>query len=222
MVAFKKHILKISLLLILLSAVFLCVYTIWNYHSNTAPTQSRTRPHNSLSSERNRLPDIPNQTPRGQFTKLNSTQHMAPPNGRMWGGIASAGTKYAPQLISYSIIFLFAFIAAYYIFIYKKVNIHPGHERVLILTLLCVGLLLRISSSTLMDGHPFDINTFKSWATTAANNLFQVYSNSRSSDYPPLYIYILLIIGKIASVPAMSPYFTLLLQKIFRSGLNSR
>lgn len=63
-----------------------------------------------------------------------------------------------------------------------------------------------------MEGHPFDINIFKSWATAAANNLFQVYSNARSIDYPPLYIYILFIIGKIASLPTMSPYFTLLLK----------
>ena len=212
MVAIKKHIFKIILLLILFSAVFLCIYTLWNYHSNTAPPQSRIEPRNSLSSERNRWPDNPHQIPGGQFTKPDSTQHMGHPNGRMLGGITSAGTKYAPQLITYSIIFLVVFIAAYYLFIYKKVKIHPGHERLLIVTLLCVGLLLRISSSTLMDGHPFDINTFKSWATTAANNLFQVYANSRSSDYPPLYIYILFLIGKIASVPVMSPYFTLLLK----------
>jgi Gpi18-like mannosyltransferase len=150
--------------------------------------------------------------PRGQFPAPDSTQRMAPPNGRMWGGITNAGAKYAPQLITYSIIFLFLFITAYYLFIYKKVKIHPGNERMLILTLLCAGLLLRISSATLMEGQPFDINLFKSWATTAANNLFQVYSSPRSSDYPPLYMYILFLIGKAASFPAMSPYFTLLLK----------
>jgi len=38
------------------------------------------------------------------------------------------------------------------------------------------------------------------------------YSSSRSSDYPPLYMYILFLTGKIAGVPAMNPYFTLLLK----------
>lgn len=208
----KKHIFRMSLLLVLLLSVILCIYTIWHYNGNSAPTPSRIRSNNSLSSERDQFSDIQNQIPKGQFPDPDSTQRMVPPSGRMWGGITSAGTKYAPQLITYSIIFLFLFIAAYYLFIYKKLKIHSGNERILILTLLCVGLFLRISSATLMEGHPFDINLFKNWATAAANNLFQVYSNSRSSDYPPLYMYILFLIGKIASIPAMSPYFTVLLK----------
>ncbi|MCL6558637.1 MAG: hypothetical protein K6U74_07495, partial [Firmicutes bacterium] len=130
----------------------------------------------------------------------------------MRGGIINAGTRYAPQLITYSVIFISLSIAAYGLFLRKKIKIDPGHERIFILTLLCVGLLLRISSATLIEGHPFDMNLFKNWATAAANNLFQVYSSPRSSDYPPLYMYILFLIGKIASVPAMSPYFTLLLK----------
>lgn len=180
MALFKKHILRISLLLILLAAGCLCVYTIWNYNGDSAPTQSRIGPGNSLPGERSRLPEMANQIPRGQFPDPNSTQRMATPSGRMWGGITSAGTKYAPQLITYSVIFLVLFIAAYCLLTYKKVKIDPGHERILILTLLCVGLLLRISFATLIEGHPFDINIFKNWATAAANNLFQVYSNPRS------------------------------------------
>jgi len=132
MVLFKKHILKISLLLILLLAVFLCFYTIWNYHGNSATTQSRIEPDNSLPSERNRSSDIQNQTPRGQFPEPNATQRMVPPNGRMWGGITNADNKYAPQLITYSVIFLSLSIATYYLFIRKKIKIHPGHERILI------------------------------------------------------------------------------------------
>jgi len=211
MVVFKKHIFGLILLLILLLAGFLCIYAIRNY-SSTAPTQSRIGPGNSLPSERNQFSNTQNQIPRGKFPDPNLAQRTAPPNGRMWGRITSAGTKYAPQLITYSVIFLSLSIAVYGLFLRKKIKIDPGHERILILTLLCVGLLLRISSATLIEGHPFDINLFKSWATSAANNLFQVYSSSRSSDYPPLYMYILFLIGKIASVPAMSPYFTLLLK----------
>ena len=117
----------------------------------------------------------------------------------MQTGGTSTATKYAPILTAYSVIFLVLFIAAYYLFIRKKVKINPKNEKMLIFTLLCVGLLLRISLSTLMEGHN-DINLFKSWATSAANGLSQFYSNSRSSDYPPLYIYVLFLIGKISSI----------------------
>jgi len=132
--------------------------------------------------------------------------------GGMTSGMTSGGSKYAPQLIAYAIIFLVLFITAYYLLTYKKLKIHPGHEKILILTLLGVGLFLRISAATLMDGHPFDLSLFRNWATAAANNLFQVYANSRSIDYPPLYMYVLYVVGKLAGITALSPYFTLLLK----------
>ncbi len=214
--AYKNRILRISLIVVMLVAALLCVYSIWNYsnHDNnqSAPAQSSIRFQNSLHNEKGRLPDIQNHQPGGQFQNSNSTQHRQPPNGLTWKGMTSEGAGYAPYLITYAIIFLAAFIIIYYLYIYKKLKINPTNERLLILTLLCAGLLFRISASTLIDGHPFDINTFKSWATAAANNIFQVYSGSRPSDYPPLYMYILFLIGKVASFPAVNPYFTLLLK----------
>ncbi|MFC7441845.1 hypothetical protein [Laceyella putida] len=70
---------------------------------------------------------------------------------------------------------------------------------------------MRIAVAPWIDGHPGDMNFFKNWATSAAKDLSGFYING-SSDYPPFYIYILYLVGKIASVPAMSPYFTLLLR----------
>jgi Gpi18-like mannosyltransferase len=214
---FKKHLFKIGCLFLLLSTGFLCVYSVWNYNGNTSPTQTRIEHVNTIPSEQNRPAVTPNQTPKGQFPNQNGKQHMAPPNGvtgGAWKGSpsADASTDYSSSLIVYAVIYLGLFVAAYYLFIYKKIKIEPGRAIFLILTLLCAGLLLRISSATLMAGHPFDINTFKSWATAAANNLLQVYSSTRSSDYPPLYMYVLFIIGKISSIPAMIPYYPLLLK----------
>ncbi|OIQ62520.1 hypothetical protein MTIN_07600 [Moorella thermoacetica] len=40
---FKKHIFKISLALILLLTGLLCIYAIYNYHGDIAPTRSRTQ-----------------------------------------------------------------------------------------------------------------------------------------------------------------------------------
>ena len=95
------------------------------------------------------------------------------------------------MLTVYSAGFLILFIGGYHFFILKKIKISLSNEKVFIFTLLFIGLLLRISASTLMEGHN-DINLFKNWAASAASNLSEFYTSSKSSDYPPLYIYILL------------------------------
>ncbi|GIM27772.1 hypothetical protein CPJCM30710_04380 [Clostridium polyendosporum] len=212
MVFLKKHIFKIGLIFILLSAGFLCIHTVWNYSNNTAQNQSGVGFNNPSLSEKNKLADNQNQIPREQKPDRKLTQPVASANEHMRGRITSTSMNYNAQLITYSILFLVLFIEFYYMLVYKKVKIHSEHERILMLTLPGVGLLLRISMATFIEGHPFDVNIFKSWATTAANNLSQVYSNSRSSDYPPLYMYILFLIGKSVSIPAVSPYFTLLIK----------
>lgn len=218
MVAFKKHIFKISLLLILFSAAFLCIYSLWNYNKNNSdngnnlPAQSRTEPRNLFQGEKNQPSSAPDQIQRKQSSNAGPNRNLRAPNNRNWTGISKSEITYAPQLIIYSVLFLVIFIVFYYLLQYKKLKIPPDHKKLLIFILLCVGLLLRLYSATLMEGHPFDINTFKSWATSAANNLFQFYSGPRSSDYPPLYIYVLFLIGKITVLPAVSHYYTLLLK----------
>jgi len=191
----KKHILAISLSLILLSTGLLCFYSLRSYSGNAASPQSGMETRNFLPGERsgaetgnalpgernqrNRPPGMANQLPEGQpdmrQPDIDSTQRTVPPDGRMRGGITGAGIKYSPQLIAYAAVFLAVFIAAYYFLVRKKLKIHPGHERILIFTMLGAGLLLRISAATLTDGHPFDMSLFKNWATAAAHNLFQVY-----------------------------------------------
>ena len=124
----------------------------------------------------------------------------------------SASANYTSQMIAYAVAFLMFFLAAYYLVTKKKVKIQPGNAKVLILTILGVGLFLRIPLAILINGHPFDLNTFKNWATTVANNFSQFYQRRNASDYPPLYIYVLFLIGKIGSLSALSHYFTLLLK----------
>ncbi len=60
--------------------------------------------------QRNRQPDLDNQ-PDGQFPGQDAAQ-PAPSGRRGFGGIASAGNKYAPQLLCYAAVFLIVFIAA--------------------------------------------------------------------------------------------------------------
>lgn len=242
MAVIKKRIFTISLLLILLAAGTLCVYSISKYKGSTAPAQNVNEPRSSLQGERNWPSDIPEQTP-GERSQVSDNANQTPggraadpaqrqrnrqpdlanqpggqlpgqaatSGGRGFGGITSAGTKYAPQLLSYAAVFLIVFIAAYFLLSRKKLKIDPGHEKILMLTLLGAGLLLRIAAATLMDGHN-DINIFKGWASSAANNFLQFYAGARTSDYPPLYIYILYLIGKIAAIPEVSSYYTILLK----------
>jgi len=94
----------------------------------------------------------------------------------------------------------------------KRYKITPSQARIMIVLLLGAGLVLRIWLTSLTDGHPFDIRTFREWASAAANSLFQVYSGRRPSDYPPLYMYVLYLIGKLGGIPALTPHIVVLLK----------
>jgi Gpi18-like mannosyltransferase len=139
--------------------------------------------------------------------------HMAP-NGTapVQNAPIGASSALAPQLLIYAAVFLVLVCVVCYLFTSRKLKINPDQAKMLIMTLLGAGLLLHISAATLMAGHPYDMNIFRNWATAAANNLFQVYASGRTSDYPPLYMYILFLIGKLASIPAISSYYPLLLK----------
>ena len=259
-VNFKKYILRISLIFILLISAFLCIYTVWNYKSNNTMTQNDQfkREGNISNNDVNNMPngqnspqDIPssngNQTnasgnttdsngtvqsnqngdtaPQNGNSQSNQNGGMTPPNGNKQPGQngnrqpgqngnmqrGNTNTKYVPALTIYSGIFLILCVGTYYLFRRKNIKINLADEKKIMFTLLAAGLLLRIAASTLMDGQN-DINLFKNWASTAANGLSQFYSSARSADYPPLYIYILALIGKIASISTFNSYFVLMLK----------
>ncbi|WP_155891162.1 glycosyltransferase 87 family protein [Ectobacillus panaciterrae] len=214
---FKDNKLKIGLFLILFTTILLSFYSIWNYHGSSAsmpnnmPQQGFQEGRNIFSNDTNQVP------PNREFPSKNSPGEKAPPrenmpspNGNMFRHTANSGTKYATSLAVYSVLFFGLFAVAYYLFANKNIKIRQSNKKALLWTLLGVGLFLRIAAAPWIGGHP-DINLFKNWATSAAKGLTGFYING-SSDYPPFYIYILFIVGKIASVPAMNSYFTLLLK----------
>lgn len=130
-------------------------------------------------------------------------------NGNML--IGNTDNKYAPALTVYLWIFLIICMSIYHILKHKDIKINEADEKMIVSILLAVGFLLRIATGTLMDGHN-DINLFRSWAQTAANNLFEFYLNAKAADYPPLYIYVLALIGKISTLAYFKEYFILLLK----------
>ena len=212
----KKHILKIGLLILLISSGVLCFTSLWSYSSNARATQSITESHNVLPDNRSQSTSQLRQPPSGQFQASDASHKVAPSSGTMPNKMASKSqgmsADYTSQIVSYAVAFLMIFLAAYYLIGKKKVTIQLSNRKILILAILGVGFLLRISLATMITGHPFDLNTFRNWATTAANNFSQFYQGHNASDYPPLYIYVLFLIGKIGSLSTLSPYFTLLLK----------
>lgn len=247
---FKKHILKMSLIFILLLSVVICIYSIKNYKSsNFMISNSKFKIEGNMadSSFNNSVPPAnspentqgsntdENSNKNRDFSKENTqknTDEQPNKNGVMDRGKGNRKTdlnknklpmengnipkgngnnKYAPILAVYSGIFLIICIGIYHIFKRKDIKINEADEKTVIFTLLVVGLFLRVAAGTIMDGHN-DINLFRSWAQVAASNLFQFYSNAKSADYPPLYIYVLGLIGKMSTLSYFKDYFILLLK----------
>lgn len=66
------------------------------------------------------------------------------------------------------------------------------------LALLLFGaVLLRVALSATTKGYAADLTTFSAWAAHAADGLTSFYSPGYFADYPPGYIYILWLVGKL-------------------------
>jgi len=66
-----------------------------------------------------------------------------------------------------------------------------------IIMIYSVGLLTRLFTSVIFEGHPVDISCFKAWASSASNSMSTFYTNGAFADYPPLYIYVLFFVERI-------------------------
>ncbi|MDF2881199.1 MAG: hypothetical protein K0R54_1756 [Clostridiaceae bacterium] len=220
---FKKNTFKICMIFIMLLSGILCIYTIHNYNGSGNTYENNINQRHSFNNENNQASTNTGGTqvkpPASNNQPPNANNHMQDQwrngsmrnqNGNMQ--TTSSNTGYASLLVAYALIFLGVSIAAYFLFGKNKIKINASNEKLLVASLLVVGLLLRISLSTVIQGYPGDINLFKNWASSAANNFTQFYLAAKSSDYPPLYIYVLFLVGKIASIGIMSKYYILLLK----------
>ncbi|MCX7922325.1 MAG: glycosyltransferase 87 family protein [Clostridia bacterium] len=106
----------------------------------------------------------------------------------------------------YSILFTFIIIFLFIYYLISKSNkpLLKGFEKSYIFIIVAVGLILRLVVAPLVEGYPQDIGCFKAWAYAAANNLAGFYNSNMFVDYPPTYIYVLYIIGKIAGSSEIS------------------
>jgi Gpi18-like mannosyltransferase len=170
-------------------------------------------PPSNEDGQQNQMPSGENNQSQGQAPDSQSNGKHNNKNFTQKGpGGGNDNSSYGTSLIIYSIVFFGLAIGAYFIMKYKKIKIDPKNQKLIILTVLGVGLLLRIAFGLLVEGYTSDLNFFKTWATKAANSLSEFYSGSRSSDYPPFYIFILYFVGKLTSISSLSGYSTLLVK----------
>lgn len=181
----KMYSIKIIVLSILVFSIILCGYTTINYNKSIG-NQNNFQQNDNLK--------------HGFNNSFNSTASNV------------STTVYSSYLYGYGILFLCVSALGYYFFIHKKFKIPPEHEKILFIGFLIIGFFLRISLSSIITGYPGDINLFKNWATSVSNSLTSFYSGSKISDYPPLYMYILFLIGKLAKLNIFTSYYVLLLK----------
>ncbi len=97
---------------------------------------------------------------------------------------------------TYNIVFFFIAITLFLTVLKGTIDIKPAKVKPCLYTLLVVGILLRLILAPIIEGFYSDMYLFKKWSSLAADSLSNFYS-STWCDYPPFYIYILSIIGKI-------------------------
>jgi Gpi18-like mannosyltransferase len=211
----RKQILVLVLFLTLLA----CVLSIANYHGNSNSFPGTTFHSGFGTSGDNHVQGSQGFQGRGQFhNSFSGAPHRSfGQNNILKGNIGfsrggmNTDTKFSTNLAVYAILFFGLSCIAYFKFGRRQLQIRQEDQKLLLFTLLGVGLLFRIAIAPWIEGQPFDIGLFKNWAMTAAKSFTQFYQNG-SSDYPPFYVYILYVVGKLASIPAMSSYMTLLIK----------
>lgn len=190
----------------------------------SAPTGQKP-PNNSKNNTAPKSPNNNFDKKVGNASKDKNSNMTTPPQNQgntmqqsgsggmgMTSSSSSSSTKYSPAFIAYTILFFILFISILLLRVRKKIKISKENAPMLITGILVIGFLLRTASALLIDGHPFDINIYKGWANTAANNLLNVYANTSAVDYPPVYIYVLYIIGKLSKITLLGNYYVLLLK----------
>lgn len=233
---FKEHLVKVILIIAIMVSIVICGYTILSnnkstssnnqtgFHQNSSfkPSGDMAKPETSTSGGENNQDQNtgttnsnqqspPNKDDRqGNWDKSNWMQGGGPGNATVSNDANSSNNSI--YFLVYAVIFLCVSILGYFYFIKKKFKINPSNEKILIISLLAIGLLLRIALSFVIDGYSGDISLFKSWATSVSNGLSSFYTSSKMVDYPPLYMYILFVVGKLAKISVLSNYYILLLK----------
>lgn len=118
----------------------------------------------------------------------------------------TTGTPF--KLMAYALMFFFLYGAAYVLLFRQERmgRLSPGAIGWAVTALLAAGLLLRLLLAPASEGHTGDMNTFRAWAHHAASvGLAHFYDTDMFVDYPPGYIYVLYVLGKLAAWLHLAP-----------------
>lgn len=108
-------------------------------------------------------------------------------------------------------IYILAVLLAYSLLKRRKTPIIKEQVNFYLYILLSAALFIRLLFAPVIEGWPNDISANKYWAINAAKGLANFY-NSGWCDYPPLFIYVLSIVGKLASISWLQGNFTILIK----------
>jgi dolichyl-phosphate-mannose-protein mannosyltransferase len=67
-----------------------------------------------------------------------------------------------------------------------------------------IALVVRMTIALAVRGYPNDIDCWLGWSNQAAGGLFTMYNSTGFNDYPPGYMYVLWLVGKINSLIPVS------------------
>ncbi|ASR49835.1 dolichyl pyrophosphate Man9GlcNAc2 alpha-1,3-glucosyltransferase [Paenibacillus kribbensis] len=146
----------------------------------------------------------------GQHRGPGGMSGNGPGMGGPGGRSGNSSSAYATPLAIFAAVFFGAFVFIAYRFRAREWKLGESNRGLMLWTVLGAGFFLRMAIAPWISGH-MDLMLFRNWAMTAADSLSGFYTNG-SSDYPPFYIYILYVIGKIGSTDAFSPYMSVLLR----------
>ncbi|MCX7748582.1 MAG: glycosyltransferase family 39 protein [Clostridia bacterium] len=122
------------------------------------------------------------------------------------------GGKYNIWMTIFTGLYLFISIAVYFIIRNKQTITDKKTERIVLWAMLAAGLIFRLIVAPLIEGWPNDISANKAWALAAAKENFNFYTSGIWCDYPPFFIYVFMIVGKLTSIFGTGTAFTVLIK----------
>lgn len=75
-------------------------------------------------------------------------------------------------------------------------TVSEKRTRQILISALVLALALRLVMALSYPGFISDLKLYKAWAMNGARDLWNIYNKQPQPDYPPLYLYILALIGK--------------------------
>ncbi|WP_434631446.1 glycosyltransferase family 39 protein [Thermoanaerobacterium thermosaccharolyticum] len=214
-----KNVVKYSLAFVLVLSVILSVYSLYHYSGSTEGFR-RNFQHSFTQGSTNGSWGNGN-TNQGVWQRSNPPQGNGQSGQSQWqmpggrgdfGGFRGTSSKYGVYIMAYSAIVFLLFILSYYALKNKKLKLDFQNDKFIIVALFLIGFFMRLYIAATIEGYSGDIGLFRSWAQSASQDILNFYKNTPSCDYPPLYIYALYLIGKIASIGNLSHYYNVFLK----------